>query len=191
MARADTEALGQFGRRKAAAVLKLREVHSEKFARSELSGNRLVRKLPDDFSGRGSQTAYMARQPSQDRQPSRKRLEQHEAFRTASGWYLAAWRDYRGLTLEELSEEVGSSKGAVSDLETGRQKADGTKPARFNRDTLDLMARALHTTGGRLIDLNPFTVDQEPLDAFSQVPEGDRARVLQIVRTFTKDVAEG
>jgi transcriptional regulator with XRE-family HTH domain len=188
----DLKSAREFGRREAASFLDVREVHRRKFARREPARKTDVRKLPDDTPSRSSQTAYMARrQPSQDRVPTVKRLAQHEEFRRASGWYLAAWRDYRGLTLEELAEDVGSSKGAISDLETGRQKSDGTKPARFNRDTVDLMAKALRTTGGRLIDMNPFTVDQEALEAFGQVPEQDRARVLQIVRTFTKDAAEG
>src|SRR5690606_17918443 len=42
-----------------------------------------------------------------------------------SGWWLAAWRDYRGLTGEALGEKLGEidgkplSKGQISALEKG------------------------------------------------------------------------
>ena len=42
-----------------------------------------------------------------------------EALREASGWYAAAWRDFKKITQQELADEVGSSRGQVSDLETG------------------------------------------------------------------------
>lgn len=80
----------------------------------------------------------------------------HAKFRAASGWYLAAWRDKRGLTLEELAEEVGTSRGVVSDLETGAFRKNGAKAQRFNRDDVEKFAAALGTTGGFLIDVNPF-----------------------------------
>ena len=95
------------------------------------------------------------------KRPRKPRLEQYEAFREASGWYLAAWRDYRNLTLEDLAAEAGTSKGVVSDMETGNQKSNGTKAQRFNRDWIERFARALDCTGGYLIDVNPFVQDPQ------------------------------
>lgn len=118
--------------------------------------------------------------------PRKARPDLYEPYRAASGWYLAAWRDYRGLTLEDLAEEVGSSKGYVSDLETGATRPD--RPIRrFNRDLVDSMAKALGTTGGRLIDVNPYLMD-EGFDQFAAVirdlDPGQRAAVIQLARTL-------
>jgi transcriptional regulator with XRE-family HTH domain len=113
-----------------------------------------VRGLLNDISPRGSHNANMAKRP---RKP---RLDQYEAFRQASGWWVAAWRDYRGLTQDELAAEVGITKGMVSDLESGAIRGNNDKGARFNRDWLDKFSKALGTTGGYLIDVNPFATDK-------------------------------
>lgn len=91
------------------------------------------------------------------RQP---RIEKHEDFKVKSGWYLAAWRDFRNLSLEELAEEVGTSKGQISDLETGATKGGTKQSARYNRDWVESLARALQTTPGFLLDVNPYSVDE-------------------------------
>jgi transcriptional regulator with XRE-family HTH domain len=108
----------------------------------------------------------------------------YDALRAASGWYLAAWRDFRQLTLAQLATLSGSSPGAISDLETGHLKKDGKPAARFNRDSVERMAKALDTSAGHLIDVNPFDIDQDALELLAKVPQADRERVLQILRTF-------
>lgn len=89
--------------------------------------------------------------------PRRARHDLYEDYRQRSGWYLAAWRDSAGLTLEDLADELGRSKGYISDLETGASRAD-RPPTRFNRDLIEQVAKVLGTTGGRLIDVNPYTL---------------------------------
>jgi transcriptional regulator with XRE-family HTH domain len=111
-----------------------------------------------DFSTKVSQFTNMAKRPRKPREG------QYEAYRQASGWYLAAWRDRRGLTLEELAGEVGTSKGVVSDLETGARRSSGALAQRFNRDDVDHFARALGVTGGFLIDVNPYALPVETAD---------------------------
>lgn len=89
----------------------------------------------------------------------------HASYKEASGWYLAAWRDFVGMTLEELAEQVGTSKGVVSDLETGARRSNGALAQRFNKDDVERFARALSTTGGDLLDTNPFAGEPD-LGAF-------------------------
>lgn len=118
--------------------------------------------------------------------PRKGRADLYESYRTASGWYLAAWRDFKGLTLEDLAADIGSSKGYVSDLETGASRPD--RPIRrFNRDIVDSVAKALGTTGGRLIDVNPYDLAEDE-DRFGNVirtldPDQRRA-VLQLAETL-------
>ena len=114
--------------------------------------------------------------------PRKAREDQYVALRAASGWYLAAWRDHRGLTLEELAGEVGVSKGTLSDLERGTGQ-------RWNRDLVDRAARALDTTPGFLIDVNPWTADAsftQRTSAIRELSERDQEEVFRLVETLRR-----
>ena len=105
----------------------------------------------------------------------------YEALRQSSGWYAAAWRDFRGITQQDLADEIGSSRGQISDLETGAK-------TRFNRDWVEKFGKALNVTGGRLIDVNPFTLDQDA-DVFDaalkSLDENGRRAVYQLAATLS------
>lgn len=45
----------------------------------------------------------------------------HPANMSEAGWYLREWRKHRGLSQEALAEGAGTSKGYVSDLESGKR----------------------------------------------------------------------
>ena len=120
--------------------------------------------------------------PNMAVRPRKARQDQYEALKAASGWYLAAWRDHRGLTLEELAAEVGVSKGTLSDLERGTGQ-------RWNRDLVDRAARALETTPGYLIDANPWTVDAsftQRMSVIEELNERDREEVLRLAETLRR-----
>lgn len=74
----------------------------------------------------------------------------YDKLRKASGWYAAAWRDYRQMTLQDVADAINSSRGQVSDLETGAK-------TRFNRDWLEQMCAVYDVAAGDLIDTNPFS----------------------------------
>lgn len=138
------------------------DVHAQEFAHGKHLGKRDVRRWLNDDLLIVSHNANMAKRKG--------RHDLYDQYRAASGWYLAAWRDFKGLTLEALAEEIGSSKGYVSDLETGAARPD--RPIRrFNRDLVESMSKALGTTGGRLIDVNPFEIDAEA-DQFGAIMRG-------------------
>lgn len=80
--------------------------------------------------------------------------EHYDALKAASGWYLAAWRDYRGLSQQSLADEMETSKGQVSDLENGAVNKKGIQ-TRYNRDWLEKACRALEVAAGDLLDTNP------------------------------------
>lgn len=127
--------------------------HGQKFAHAEHNGKPNVRHHRTDTADECSHIPNMAAKPR------KARHDLYEAYRAKSGWYLAAWRDHAGLTLEDLADELGMSKGYVSDLETGAQR-ENRPPTRFNRDLVEKAAKAVGTTGGRLIDINPFTLTE-------------------------------
>lgn len=123
--------------------------------------------------------------------PRKARHDLYQTYRDASGWWAAAWRDYRGLTLDELAEELGRTKGYVSDIETGASR-HGRPATRFNRDTIDQMAKALNTTGGRLIDVNPFALEEhgEGIESiFRDLDRPSRDAVIQLVESLRRRTA--
>ena len=141
----------------------------------------------NDILARVSHDANMAKRP---RKP---RLDLYESYKAASGWYLAAWRDHRGLTLDELAAEMGSSKGFISDLETGAVDKEG-KQRRFNRDLVDKAAAALDVSPGFLIDVNPFTVEGQFTDRMSvirQLEARDQEEVFRLADTLRRRSSPG
>jgi len=100
----------------------------------------------------------------------------YEALREASGWYAAAWRDYRKITQQELADEISSSRGQVSDLETGAK-------TRFNRDWVKKFSEALRVRPGFLIDVNPFTMwegEEQLVATIRKLSPDDRTAVLDM-----------
>lgn len=131
------------------------DVHGRMFAYAEHFGKAYVRHMQTDGAGGCLHTPNMTAKPRKSRPP-----EVYEDYRARSGWYLAAWRDYAGLTLEDLAAELGRSKGYISDLETGAVRT-GRPATRFNRDLIEQVAGVVGTTGGRLIDVNPFNLNEQ------------------------------
>lgn len=114
--------------------------------------------------------------------------EQLAEYREKSGWWLAAWRDFKGLSLEELADEVGTSKGVVSDLETGALRSNGKPAQRYNKDDVPRFAAALGIPQGYLFDVNPYTVDVEAMDLSHQalhLGKREQALLRQYMDTLT------
>lgn len=115
-----------------------------------------------------------------------RKTRPYEDYRARSGWYLAAWRDIKGLTLEDLAAELGRSRGYISDLETGAVRPPRAA-TRFNRDLIEQVAKVVGTTGGRLIDVNPFELDEQMdrLDAaIARLDHAGRAAILNMAESW-------
>lgn len=92
------------------------------------------------------------------RKPKVRPIEEYDRLREESGWYLAAYRDRAGLSLEALADEMKTSRGQVSDLENGAVNKRGIR-TRYNRDWLESACKALEVAAGDLLDTNPFRED--------------------------------
>jgi transcriptional regulator with XRE-family HTH domain len=110
---------------------------------ANLKSSPKVRYLANDNSTEISQNANMSK---------RKKFPAKETdwarLKNESGWNLKAWREWFGISQEVLADRMRTSKGVVSELESGK--------ARFNRDTLWAASEALGVLPGDLIDRNPF-----------------------------------
>ena len=91
---------------------------------------------------------------------------------------LRVWREYRGLTQDELARRVGTTSTIIAQLESGEVE--------FSDKWKRALATALGTTEGRLIDYDPNKVDFTMWDAFQEVPPERRDQVVQILKTFKK-----
>lgn len=83
-----------------------------------------------------------------------KSPEHYDELKAVSGWYLAAWRDLRGLSQQTMADAMETSKGQISDLENGAVNKKGI-PTRYNRDWLEKACAALEVAAGDLLDTNP------------------------------------
>lgn len=90
--------------------------------------------------------------------------------------HLKAWREFRGLSQEELAEKVGTMASMISMLETEQRG--------LSAKWLRRLAPALNTTPGHLLDLNPEEIDNDLLETWATIDPRDRARAIQVLRAF-------
>lgn len=73
----------------------------------------------------------------------------------AAGWRLREWRRARGQSLQALADAIGTSKGYVSELESGKR--------RYNQDLVEKLAGALDIAPGDLIGRAPAEASGVPM----------------------------
>ena len=92
--------------------------------------------------------------------------------------HLRAWREFRGLTQEQLAGEVGTAGNVIGLLESGERG--------LTHKWLLKLAPVLGTTPGFLLDHDPNDLDASFLDAALSVPPEDRPQALAILQTFKR-----
>jgi transcriptional regulator with XRE-family HTH domain len=90
---------------------------------------------------------------------------------------LRAWREFRGLTQEELGEKAGTSGSVISLLEAGKRQ--------LTPKWLRRLAEILHVEPGYLLDHNPNDLPVDLLDIWADIPEERRAQAISVLRTFS------
>lgn len=99
-----------------------------------------------------------------------------EVDKNAGPNHLAAWREFRKLTQEQLAEKVDTTPSQISMLETG-DRGLSTK-------WLRRLAPALGTTPGHLLDHDPTTIDNDVFDIWMEIDKRDRAAALRMLRAL-------
>lgn len=90
--------------------------------------------------------------------------------------YLKQWREFRELTQEQLAEEVDTTKGVISLIESG-DRGLSDKWARR-------LAPALRTRPGWLLDHDPNTLPSDILEVWSAIPKERQKQALKVLETF-------
>lgn len=97
--------------------------------------------------------------------------------------HLQAWREYRGMTQEQLAERAGTTGSVISMLEAGERG--------LSAKWLRKLAPILDTTPGHLLDLNPNELDNDVIDIWATASSRQRAQIVQIAKTIVHTGTEG
>lgn len=92
--------------------------------------------------------------------------------------FLGAWRNFRGLTQEELADAVGTTKSVVSLLENEQRPLSSKWLRKF--------AAVLETQPGYILDLDPNEIDTELMETWSKIDANDRKQAVRVLQSFVK-----
>lgn len=98
-------------------------------------------------------------------------------FKTRRKTHIREWRKHRGLTLERLSDRIGVTPGALSQLERG--------DVGYTQPMLEALADALSCQPADLISRPPETENGLQL-VWESIPIADRPKALEVLKAFTK-----
>jgi transcriptional regulator with XRE-family HTH domain len=89
--------------------------------------------------------------------------------------FIRQWREFRGLTLEQLGERVGLTHVSLSRIERGLQP--------YSQPVMEAIAEALQTDVPSLIMRNP----EEPgiWSIWESASQGDQRKIVEIAKTIT------
>ncbi len=94
--------------------------------------------------------------------------------------HLRAWREYRGLTQEELAAKVGTTAAVISLLENGQRSLSASWLERF--------APHLQASPGFLLDYSPGDLTADILEAWANVPSDQKTEALAALRQYSKQL---
>lgn len=98
-------------------------------------------------------------------------------FKTKRRTFIRQWRNYRKLTLEKLAERIEVTAGALSQPERGE--------VGYTQPMLEALASELRCEPADLITRDPAH-DATIMMIWSQIPEMDRQRALDVLKALTK-----
>ncbi len=92
--------------------------------------------------------------------------------------HLKAWREYRGMSQQELADAIGTSHQVIGYLERGRTQ--------LSAKWLRKLAPALKTTPGMLLDHDPAELDQDIIELWVNASTRERSQIASIAATITR-----
>ena len=91
--------------------------------------------------------------------------------------FLKEWREYRGMTQEQLAEAVGMSVSNISQLERGIQG--------YSQDGLEALAEALKCEPGHLHMVDP-SKDDAIWSIWERALPGERQEIIGFAKGITR-----
>ncbi len=91
--------------------------------------------------------------------------------------FIRQWREFRGLSQDQLADRLYTSKASISRIEKGTQA--------YTQDFLESAAEALRTDPASLLMRNPED-DEAVWSVWERAKPGERQMIEDIVRTVVK-----
>lgn len=92
--------------------------------------------------------------------------------------YLRAWREFRGLSQEELADAIGTSHQVIGYLERGRTQ--------LSAKWLRKLAPALETTPGMLLDHDPNELNADVIDIWLHASARDKRQIADLAKVVIR-----
>lgn len=102
----------------------------------------------------------------------------HRMVKKTTKYYFRQWRDFRGLTQDQLAERANLSTSTISQIETGDQG--------FREESLVAIAKALDCSPGDLLSVDPND-SGELLDIWEGIVPSARPLVLSVIRVMSDE----
>jgi transcriptional regulator with XRE-family HTH domain len=95
--------------------------------------------------------------------------------------YIRAWREYRGLSQEQMAGRVDMSRENYSRIENGKVP--------YNQDVLEMAAVGLSCSTSDLLERDPRIEDgvAELRSLLARATEPDRKRIIAVVKTLLQN----
>lgn len=97
--------------------------------------------------------------------------------------FLKAWREFRGLTQQELADRVETNANMIGYLESGERG--------LSAKWLRRLAPALETTPGMLLDHDPQELDSDIIDIWAHADRRQQRQLTDIAKTLVKTGTNG
>jgi transcriptional regulator with XRE-family HTH domain len=97
--------------------------------------------------------------------------------------YLRHWREFRGLTQQQLAELVDTNANMIGYLESGERG--------LSAKWLRRLAPALDTTPGMLLDHDPSTLDSDIIDIWAHAGAREQRQLSEIAKTLLRTGTNG
>lgn len=90
--------------------------------------------------------------------------------------HLKAWREFRGMTQDDLADAVGTTQGQIAHLEADRRA--------LSAKWLRRLAPALKTTPGHLLDHDPSTLPTDIVEIWLDASPEQRTQLVKMARVI-------
>lgn len=92
--------------------------------------------------------------------------------------HLKAWREFRGLTQQELANQVGTNANMIGYLESGERG--------LSAKWLRRLAIPLRTTPGHLLEHDPRMLPTDIIEAWIDADQEQRRRLVNVVEALVR-----